>query len=587
MATLAEIRAKHPEYGDLTDQQLADGLYKKFYSDMPRAAFDAKVGLTADGPPGQPGSREYADWAAAQARAGKPLRQVSPTPPGPVAPPVNLYDATMATVNGLTGSVPGLQQASDALLAGGQTVGDMATGQPVDFGARFNAIEGQRKAVVDKAPLANTLGGIGGTMALTGGVGALPGGAAALGLEGGVGKQLVNSALSAGGYEGLQGLAHGHTGGQLLADEGIGAGSGLIGSAIGQGLNKLGQTVADKLTEATQNRLTREAIKNAPVGADLFNTGSKLFDASVDTNPLQVTKDAYGKLLSSVEAATQKIRPNENTSKEGVGLLQKFWTIADELNATPPGGAGVVVDFKDLHILRRTAQDITQSNASNESKSIAGIVVSKIDDFINGLKPGDIAGGVDPAQASSDLMTAISTWHKASKVSMIEDAIKQADTYKTSYETGLKTAFTNLMKTPEYQNDIFTPIEKDAIRQVAKGTSGQNLAELIGRMGFTLKGGVGANMIGGGGSTAALTGVLAPALGPFALPAALATTSTAGKIGREISSHIGSAGASRVAQIMATNSIPIAKQLPNMLASPAVLAALAARAAGPAMMGRP
>lgn len=45
MGALADVRAKHPEYGDLSDQQLADGLYKKFYSDMPRAEFDQKVGL--------------------------------------------------------------------------------------------------------------------------------------------------------------------------------------------------------------------------------------------------------------------------------------------------------------------------------------------------------------------------------------------------------------------------------------------------------------------------------------------------------------------------------------------------------------
>lgn len=44
---IAKVRQSHPEYGDLSDQQLADGLYRKFYSDMPREAFDAKVGVKA------------------------------------------------------------------------------------------------------------------------------------------------------------------------------------------------------------------------------------------------------------------------------------------------------------------------------------------------------------------------------------------------------------------------------------------------------------------------------------------------------------------------------------------------------------
>jgi len=50
MATLAEIRAQHPEYNDLSDAALADGIHKKFYSDMPRDQFDAKIGLMPAAP---------------------------------------------------------------------------------------------------------------------------------------------------------------------------------------------------------------------------------------------------------------------------------------------------------------------------------------------------------------------------------------------------------------------------------------------------------------------------------------------------------------------------------------------------------
>lgn len=44
MPSIAEIRQKFPQYDDMTDQQLADAVYRKFYSDMPRADFDAKLG---------------------------------------------------------------------------------------------------------------------------------------------------------------------------------------------------------------------------------------------------------------------------------------------------------------------------------------------------------------------------------------------------------------------------------------------------------------------------------------------------------------------------------------------------------------
>jgi len=48
MATLAEIRSKYPgAYDDMSDKQLADAMYSKHYSDMPRAEFDKKVGFAA------------------------------------------------------------------------------------------------------------------------------------------------------------------------------------------------------------------------------------------------------------------------------------------------------------------------------------------------------------------------------------------------------------------------------------------------------------------------------------------------------------------------------------------------------------
>jgi len=48
MATLAEIRQQYPQYDDMSDVDLADRFYQKFYSDMSRADFDAKLGISTE-----------------------------------------------------------------------------------------------------------------------------------------------------------------------------------------------------------------------------------------------------------------------------------------------------------------------------------------------------------------------------------------------------------------------------------------------------------------------------------------------------------------------------------------------------------
>ena len=45
MPTIAEIRQQYPQYQDMSDADLAGALHKKFYSDMPVAEFNAKIGL--------------------------------------------------------------------------------------------------------------------------------------------------------------------------------------------------------------------------------------------------------------------------------------------------------------------------------------------------------------------------------------------------------------------------------------------------------------------------------------------------------------------------------------------------------------
>lgn len=46
MASIQEVRQKFPQYNDMNDQQLADALYTKYYSDLPRDQFNASIGLS-------------------------------------------------------------------------------------------------------------------------------------------------------------------------------------------------------------------------------------------------------------------------------------------------------------------------------------------------------------------------------------------------------------------------------------------------------------------------------------------------------------------------------------------------------------
>lgn len=97
MPTIAEVRSQYPQYGDLSDEQLAGALHKKFYADMPYADFTAKIGLKStqpEKPPVTMGDRVN----AAVGGVNRGLLGLAGLPMDTVQNAYNLGKATVGTV---------------------------------------------------------------------------------------------------------------------------------------------------------------------------------------------------------------------------------------------------------------------------------------------------------------------------------------------------------------------------------------------------------------------------------------------------------------------------------------------------------
>lgn len=128
MATIAEIREKYPQYKDLSDEQLADGLYKKHYADMPRDEFNTKIGLREE----KPGYLSQ-QWEA--------TKEVGKKAVGVAEAGVNLAGGLLA--------FPG-QAIAGAQAAGGRMMEDAILGRGVSL---ESAAEASQKAQEDVTPL--------------------------------------------------------------------------------------------------------------------------------------------------------------------------------------------------------------------------------------------------------------------------------------------------------------------------------------------------------------------------------------------------------------------------------------------------
>jgi hypothetical protein len=85
--TIESIRQKFPQYGDMSDLELARALHAKYYSDIDKADFASKLGFKSDALPDEPAASE----------------------PAPASPqPDRLYDMALGVMSGLGRQTLGL-----------------------------------------------------------------------------------------------------------------------------------------------------------------------------------------------------------------------------------------------------------------------------------------------------------------------------------------------------------------------------------------------------------------------------------------------------------------------------------------------
>lgn len=148
---LDEARAKYPAYAKLSDADLADALYDKFYRDLPRATFDKKV-----------------------ADSGNPFDMISA---------------------GVVSGVNALPIVGPAVMDGLSHVKGWAHGVPVED------IRTDNDRLVTENPVSSTVGGIAGTVLPFVAGGEIPVAARMLGIDGSVAtvpRAIINTGASLG-----------------------------------------------------------------------------------------------------------------------------------------------------------------------------------------------------------------------------------------------------------------------------------------------------------------------------------------------------------------------------------------------------
>lgn len=255
MAMLADIRKQYPQYEDLSDEQITDALYNKFYSDMDRGEFERKIGYR----PGWAWKGSIGGIAYDMMNAGADAENYTPSSV-PALDPISTFGNEFAANIPIVG--PTLRGVGENVDAAFQNALAPAFGwETVTPEARAQINQGQ----AERFPIMAGAGSVGGAVAPMVALGMTPMGASFLGNVGPTGQRLLMGLISGGSTAGIDTLAHGGSGEKAAVDALIGGAAGAITPIAERVISPVARWLAGQKTVDAGTRRVAEALENSGI----------------------------------------------------------------------------------------------------------------------------------------------------------------------------------------------------------------------------------------------------------------------------------------------------------------------------------
>lgn len=443
MPTMQDVRAKYPEYDDMSDEQLADALHRKFYSDMPKEEFAAKIGLGQQ--PQQP--------APEPKSIGGFLQNI----------PKNAYEVGEKIVTGAYAG--GKKLVTDPVGAMGDVqnlksgMNDLAMG-----GARnaYNMIapESMQAAPTPQSQMASQVGAklkdrywdnLGDTLY----------------------NEPVQSAMEASsllyGGQGLLGRTLGET---AMATKLTGKTAGLLNP-----LNTVAKPVQALRGGLSEQRALRQMRKEAPTREWVKKEKNELYSA-LDNAEIKFDADSYEQMLGGLSEKLKTFRAKR--APMTADAVENMMTYR-----------GKSPTFRDVEEMLIEAKGILREpNATNADKAAAGILLDELAPFFDNspmVSNGTIAAG-DVAAVAKEARDLARRDILAREAGEIE---RKSKWYTSGDESGTKNQFATFGKRQRGLTDVEEKAAQKVVRREGVhgllNTTGSKLVQsmLLGGMGAT------------------------------------------------------------------------------------------------------
>ena len=276
---------------------------------------------------------------------------------------------------------------------------------------------------------------------------------------------------------------------ELTGSPALAAAATTIPTALAEVVGFAGAKGVTKATQrAKEGKITREISEAAPSVEQLKDTSRAVYN-EIDNLGVSVKPQAYQELVAKLNIEARKGGLDPTITPKTTQALTRF---NDRL--------GDNVTLTELDTLRKVAQNAAKSIEPAEA-ALGARLIETVDSFLDSVGPGAFDG---PPGAKSGIQkrykVARDLWGRARRSELLEESFAKARLQASGFENGIRVQFRSILNNKK-KSRFFKKDELAAMEKVVKGGKGENIAKLIGRLGFSEGGAT--NIIGGAlGATA-------------------------------------------------------------------------------------
>lgn len=273
----------------------------------------------------------------------------------------------------------------------------------------------------------------------------------------GVGARAALLGAEGAGYGALSAAGHDQDIGQGAA---FGFAGGALGSAAGDAVSSVVSKVRNPFKTATK---TPDLSTLKQSAKDAYDVAEKAGVIIKPTGLQQLSNDV------KTDLADFGFHPD---------LQPRVAVVLKELDRLGQGNT----TLKGVDVLRRIADGARKSLDPSE-KALGNKIINKIDDFVENLKPADVMAG-NAMQGAGALKQARGLWSRVSKNERLLEAVEKAELRAASTGSGgnVENAVRQNVRKLLEKGRGFTGDEKAAMEEIIKGSPGQNILRLAGKL---------------------------------------------------------------------------------------------------------